>query len=50
VDERNPYLREHAIFTLHNLLEDNEENQKVVNSIQPSERWDQNGILQKQKP
>ncbi|KAF9245294.1 spinocerebellar ataxia type 10 protein domain-containing protein [Melanogaster broomeanus] len=36
VDERNPYLREHAIFALHNLLEDNEENQAVVNSIQPS--------------
>lgn len=29
-------LREHAIFTLHNLLEDNPENQKVVNAIQPS--------------
>ncbi|KAF8449096.1 spinocerebellar ataxia type 10 protein domain-containing protein [Boletus edulis BED1] len=47
VDERNPYLREHAIFTLHNLLEDNEENQWVVNSIQPSERWDQDGMLQR---
>ncbi|KAI9461490.1 spinocerebellar ataxia type 10 protein domain-containing protein [Boletus coccyginus] len=46
VDERNPYLREHAIFTLHNLLEDNEENQNVVNSIQLSERWDQGGMLQ----
>ncbi|KAG9312925.1 hypothetical protein JVU11DRAFT_6359 [Chiua virens] len=54
VDERNPYsselmqwldLREHAIFTLHNLLEDNEENQSAVNNIQPSERWDQDGML-----
>ncbi|TFK74928.1 hypothetical protein BDN72DRAFT_832639 [Pluteus cervinus] len=33
IDERNPYMREHAIFTLHNLLEDNTENQEVVNSI-----------------
>ena len=40
-------LREHAIFTLHNLLEGNEENQNVVNSIQPSERWDQDGMLQR---
>ncbi|KAF8557778.1 hypothetical protein OG21DRAFT_1536824 [Imleria badia] len=47
VDERNPYLREHAIFTLRNLLKDNEENQNVVNSIQPSERWNQDGMLQR---
>ncbi|PFH51920.1 hypothetical protein AMATHDRAFT_74613 [Amanita thiersii Skay4041] len=33
IDERNPYLKEHAIFTLHNLLEDNLENQKVVDAI-----------------
>ncbi|KAF5362419.1 hypothetical protein D9756_002436 [Leucocoprinus leucothites] len=39
IDERNPYLREHAIFTLHNLLKDNAENQSVVDSIQPSEDW-----------
>ncbi|KAK7028293.1 Ataxin-10-like protein [Favolaschia claudopus] len=30
IDERNPYLREHAIFALHNLLEDNPENQRRV--------------------
>ncbi|KAI5989338.1 spinocerebellar ataxia type 10 protein domain-containing protein [Pisolithus albus] len=36
IDERNPYLREHAILTLHNLLEGNRENQDVVHSIQPS--------------
>jgi len=35
VDERNPYLREHAIFALHNLLDGNLNNQAVVNEIQP---------------
>nr|GAT42953.1 ataxin-10-like protein [Mycena chlorophos] len=46
VDERNPYLREHAIFTLHNLLVGNPENQAVVDSIQPSGKWDDTGVLQ----
>ncbi|KAH7929116.1 hypothetical protein BV22DRAFT_1003495 [Leucogyrophana mollusca] len=45
VDERNPYLREHAILTLRNLLEGNKENQAVVDSIQPSGRWDDEGVL-----
>ncbi|KIJ62027.1 hypothetical protein HYDPIDRAFT_30846 [Hydnomerulius pinastri MD-312] len=45
VDERNPYLREHAIFTLHNLLEGNTDNQTVVDSIQPSRTWGEDGIL-----
>ncbi|KAL4063173.1 spinocerebellar ataxia type 10 protein domain-containing protein [Scleroderma citrinum] len=36
IDERNPYLREHAIFTLHNLLEDNDDNQAVVHRVQPT--------------
>ena len=40
-------LREHAIFTLHNLLGENEENQDVVNSVQPSKRWGQDGTLQR---
>jgi ataxin-10 len=35
-------LREHAIFTLRNLLKDNQENQSVVYSIQP---WDENDLL-----
>ncbi|KAF9648887.1 hypothetical protein BDM02DRAFT_3095712 [Thelephora ganbajun] len=35
VDERNPYLREHAIFALHNLLEGNAENQRLVDQIRP---------------
>jgi len=38
VDERNPYLREHAIFALHNLLEGNAENQRVVDEIRPLPR------------
>ncbi|KAJ6504882.1 spinocerebellar ataxia type 10 protein domain-containing protein [Mycena vitilis] len=46
IDERNPYLREHAIFTLHNLLEGNLENQAVVEAIKPSGIWDENGVLQ----
>jgi len=45
VDERNPYLREHAIFTLHNLLENNRENQAVVESIKPDGVWDESGTL-----
>ncbi|KAF8909342.1 spinocerebellar ataxia type 10 protein domain-containing protein [Gymnopilus junonius] len=45
VDERNPYLREHAIFTLHSLLKDNQENQEFVNSIKPSQEWDEDGTL-----
>ena len=40
-------LREHAIFALHNLLKDNQENQAVLNAVKPSESWDENGILQK---
>ncbi|PPQ62894.1 hypothetical protein CVT24_006292 [Panaeolus cyanescens] len=47
VDERNPYLREHAIFTLHNLLKNNPENQQVVNSFQPSQEWDEDGVLRR---
>lgn len=35
IDERNPYLKEHAILALHNLLENNVENQKLVESIKP---------------
>ncbi|KAI6149761.1 spinocerebellar ataxia type 10 protein domain-containing protein [Pisolithus tinctorius] len=39
IDERNPYLREHAILTLHNLLEGNTDNQAVVHSIRPSKTF-----------
>ncbi|KAJ3855487.1 spinocerebellar ataxia type 10 protein domain-containing protein [Lentinula lateritia] len=45
IDERNPYLREHAIFALHNLLKDNPANQAVVEEIQPTGQWDENGEL-----
>ncbi|OCB89991.1 hypothetical protein A7U60_g2847 [Sanghuangporus baumii] len=44
-DERNPYLREHALFTLRNLLHNNLENQAVVESIKPVGTWDENGVL-----
>jgi ataxin-10 len=46
VDERNPYLREHALFALRNILEGNEENQALVRRIEPLGRWDENGQLQ----
>jgi ataxin-10 len=39
-------MREHAIFTLHNLLEDNQENQAVVDAVQSERQWDENGVLQ----
>ncbi|KAJ3878910.1 spinocerebellar ataxia type 10 protein domain-containing protein [Lentinula edodes] len=45
IDERNPYLREHAIFALHNLLKDNPANQAVVEEIKPTGQWDENGVL-----
>ncbi|KAF9531749.1 spinocerebellar ataxia type 10 protein domain-containing protein [Crepidotus variabilis] len=45
IDERNPFLREHAIFTLHNLLKDNSENQKFVDSVKPSQEWSSDGTL-----
>ncbi|KAF8159622.1 spinocerebellar ataxia type 10 protein domain-containing protein [Crassisporium funariophilum] len=45
VDERNPYLREHAIFTLHNLLKNNQANQKFVDGLKPSQEWGEDGTL-----
>ncbi|KAJ4473682.1 spinocerebellar ataxia type 10 protein domain-containing protein [Lentinula aciculospora] len=45
IDERNPYLREHAIFALHNLLKENPANQAVVEKIKPAGQWDENGVL-----
>jgi ataxin-10 len=38
-------MREHAIFTLRNLLEDNEQNQEVVRGIRPLRDFDSDGIL-----
>ncbi|RDX48254.1 hypothetical protein OH76DRAFT_1484158 [Lentinus brumalis] len=46
VDDYNPYLREHAIFALRNILDGNLENQAVVDAIQPVGRWDENKVLQ----
>ncbi|KAI0350670.1 hypothetical protein OH77DRAFT_1430661 [Trametes cingulata] len=46
VDDYNPYLREHAIFALRNLLFGNMENQAVVDAIKPVGRWDEEEILQ----
>ncbi|KAI0825852.1 spinocerebellar ataxia type 10 protein domain-containing protein [Irpex lacteus] len=40
IDDRNPYLREHAILALRNLLYGNSENQAVVNAIQPLGNWE----------
>ncbi|KAL7280860.1 hypothetical protein ACG7TL_005804 [Trametes sanguinea] len=45
VDDYNPYMREHAIFALRNLLYGNVENQAVVDSIQPVGKWDEEKIL-----
>ena len=41
----NLVLREHAIFTLRNLLENNLENQEFVHSLKPSQEWDDDGTL-----
>jgi len=38
-------LREHAIFTLHNLLKNNPENQGFVDSVKPSQEWGKDGTL-----
>ncbi|CCG81168.1 Putative uncharacterized protein [Taphrina deformans PYCC 5710] len=35
IDELNPYLREHTLFCIRNLLENNKENQDVMDSIKP---------------
>ena len=35
IDDLNPYLREHAMYCVRNLLDNNTENQEVVNTLQP---------------
>jgi len=45
VDERNPYLREHALFAVQSLLMDNGDNQAVVAELEPLGKWDLDGIL-----
>lgn len=38
-------LREHAIFTLHNILKGHAENQAVVDAIKPAGEWGEDGML-----
>ncbi|CAE6484263.1 unnamed protein product [Rhizoctonia solani] len=45
VDENNPFIREHALFALRNLLYKNPENQQIVQEMEPMGRIDENGIL-----
>ncbi|KAG9302289.1 hypothetical protein G9A89_008780 [Geosiphon pyriformis] len=35
IDDNNPYIREHAIFAIRNLLQGNIENQKLINELAP---------------
>ncbi|CAE7212270.1 unnamed protein product [Rhizoctonia solani] len=45
IDENNPFIREHALFTLRNLLHKNTENQQIVREMEPTGRIDENGIV-----
>ncbi|KAH7335604.1 spinocerebellar ataxia type 10 protein domain-containing protein [Rhizoctonia solani] len=45
IDEDNPFIREHALFTLRNLLHKNLANQRIVQEMEPMGRIDENGIL-----
>ncbi|TKA55600.1 hypothetical protein B0A53_02778 [Rhodotorula sp. CCFEE 5036] len=45
IDERNPTMREHALFTIRNLLKNNQENQDFVEALKPQYRVGQNGEL-----
>ncbi|EJD43591.1 hypothetical protein AURDEDRAFT_167314 [Auricularia subglabra TFB-10046 SS5] len=44
-DARNPYLREHAIFALRNLMTGNAENQKILDELKLMGIEDSEGIL-----
>ncbi|KAG8917212.1 hypothetical protein FRC02_003275 [Tulasnella sp. 418] len=46
IDERNPYLREHALFALRNIIHRNDKNKKEVAEIRPLKDWDVEGVLQ----
>nr|AJD81310.1 aldo-keto reductase [Ustilago sp. SL-2014] len=46
LDERNPYMREYAIFALRYLLANNLESQKLVGSLQPAQPQDGSGGVQ----
>ncbi|CAE6462383.1 unnamed protein product [Rhizoctonia solani] len=45
IDETNPFIREHALFALRNLLHKNPENQRIVQEMEPMGRIDENGML-----
>lgn len=45
IDESNPYIREHALFTLRNLLHKNPNNQRIVQEMEPMGKIDENGML-----
>ncbi|KAF8757987.1 hypothetical protein RHS01_03524 [Rhizoctonia solani] len=45
IDESNPFIREHALFTLRNLLYKNSDNQRIVQEMEPMGKIDENGIL-----
>ncbi|KAF8677526.1 hypothetical protein RHS04_06042 [Rhizoctonia solani] len=45
IDESNPFIREHALFTLRNLLYKNPDNQRIVQEMEPMGKIDENGIL-----
>ncbi|KAL5633494.1 hypothetical protein ACGC1H_003855 [Rhizoctonia solani] len=45
IDENNPFIREHALFALRNLLHKNPENQRIVQEMEPMGKIDENGIL-----
>ena len=38
-------LREHAIFTMHNLLKDNPKNKEFVDGVKPAKEWAADGTL-----
>lgn len=38
-------MREHALFALRNILENNKENQAIVSELEPMGKWDSEGML-----
>lgn len=45
-DDRNPYLREHALLAIRNLMRDNLANQAIIKALDPVGIVDENGELQ----
>ncbi|BGP56382.1 hypothetical protein JCM8202v2_004000 [Rhodotorula sphaerocarpa] len=45
IDDRNPTMREHALFVIRNLLKGNQANQDFVDALKPQYRVGQNGEL-----